>query len=456
MLSLLFYCLDGPTRNPTVIPTGSPEEPGTNNSNNGGDSLEWWVYLIIGCVVVVVILFCCYYFVYPWWKKRKKMDSTNTKLKSEQGLAEHTGDEQGYRSNSTISTVSTPDRNGRNDRNGIDMKILDPSLTQRLKNILDSNEKTWVLAIININGLKQLNDVDHATGDRAIESLEIEIKRFCEENPKRLQPFKDDTKKGVGDRFAILIKCTKGSGSSFAEKMVQELTNRIKNIYAWSISVGLAYIVKIDKEDTHKECYDRALDSSKRAKKQGNGNQYYWDEYDKNLPNNSLAYDQSKSGIIGNKEEYKNELKNLANSDDNDKTCWVLVSIDGDNIGRMKSDSLVRAKMAMRGLDKEITDICIKYKNNYQCHGYLRGGDEYSIFIKSSTKGDKTDANNIVNELMQNVRKNCPITISAGLTFLQNDELYSGWEHRAEKGQQAAKNNGKNCFKWDDEIPGTT
>lgn len=139
--------------------------------------------------------------------------------------------------------------------------------------------------------------------------------------------------------------------------------------------------------------------------------------------------------------EYKSKIKSVANAG---KTDWVLAAMDGDSIGKIKNKSMVGAKYVIYLITNEVYQICDVYGKNI-CAGYLRGGDEFSILINCS---DKKIAENVINQLIENVRNKGECTISAGLTFLKEDETANEWENRAEEALQKAKNNGKDQLAW--------
>ena len=144
------------------------------------------------------------------------------------------------------------------------------------------------------------------------------------------------------------------------------------------------------------------------------------------------------------KELYQEMLYQLANTGD---TNWVLVSMDGDNFGAIKRESEMYADYIVSSFNSQVKNICDKYKSI--CKGYKRGGDEISLFIYCKNKTqENNEARKIMKELFNNIRKNGQFTVSAGLSWLEEDEIGAIWENRAEIALQDAKKNGKNRIHW--------
>ena len=152
-------------------------------------------------------------------------------------------------------------------------------LQSYLEKIVESGDKTWVLVMINMDGLKKLNSQSHSVGDAGIRQLDLTIKQVCNQNTNRLQAFKDSggggTSGGAGDRFGVLMHCK--NGPKFAIKATEKIIKNVKASNTFTISAGISYVVKINKKDGAINIYNRAIESLSIAKKNG-GDQYYWDK----------------------------------------------------------------------------------------------------------------------------------------------------------------------------------
>ena len=268
----------------------------------------------------------------------------------------------------------------------------------------------------------------------------------------------------IGDQFAIIIECKKKV--SFAEKEIKHLISQI-DYQDYSISIGLTSIIKISEDGTFKDIYNRALNNLLIAKNKvkeellnNNNNShkglsnYYWDKYDrkifrlslKNECNYLLKLINDKNKLLHKKNEYLNKLNSIADSFD---VNWVLISIDGDNFGNIKNNSLIGAKYIILSLNNQINNIINEYNNNknIKCFGFQRGGDEFSIFVYCNNQ-DKSIAEEFINKLFNNIRNNGDYTISAGITFLDDDETGKFFENRAEEALKISKQTGKDKWTW--------
>ena len=89
--------------------------------------------------------------------------------------------------------------------------LLCDALFYSLRACLLLQDKKWLLALCDIDNLKNLNDeLGHNDADFVIESIGRLIKRFVDKKPSKTKGFRFDSNndiiRGKGDLFAILIR----------------------------------------------------------------------------------------------------------------------------------------------------------------------------------------------------------------------------------------------------------
>ena len=338
-------------------------------------------------------------------------------------------------------------------------------LDEAVSILLKNGDITWVLCIFNINGLGALNNSDsgnHNKGDSAIKMLQTYIKDKCQQNRQRFLAFKED-RTGSCDQFALLIQCIKSV--DFVQRQVELIFNKIDSA-EYSVSVGITGVFKRTKYTTANEIIKSGIDSLNDAKKQvksqiatkNNGVtdhkgkcNFEWNKWDKkiftlnlNAGTNVLLQKQAKNASVPKKDKYIAKRNEIANTRD---TNWVLAAMDGDKFGKISHESMIGASYVIALLNNEIFKICQKYNDKCQCIGYQRGGDEFSMFIYCPN-GNKNVAAGVVEELFKNIRAIGEFTVSACLTFLDDDETGEEWEIRAEIALKKAKNDGRDRLYW--------
>ena len=359
-----------------------------------------------------------------------------------------------------------------------------------LRHCLYQEDKKWVLAMLNIDGLKKINDTKgYTAGDEAISNIGKDIKQFCNDSPNRLKGYKCE-EGGKGDLFGVLVYCQKDY--SFAQRNLNRLIKEIYKKRNISVSIGTGLIINT-LEDTHKDWRQRAMDNLSFAKTNG-GKQLFGlqDTIDKqklkqakkqsavskdkeknknkttnnnnnksNTNNNSNSSSEDDSNdseeLVGdaswdkvskvklpNKKHFDKKAKEIADSND---TRYVLALLDGDNIGKYKKEhGDVAAANQVRVIGKEISKLSRIFGD--LCFGYKWGGDEYALLILNNNVKEWNLSEYIINTLMDNVRSECKVTISVGYTNLGEDELYREWFERSNNYLKQAKKNGKNQAFW--------
>ena len=350
----------------------------------------------------------------------------------------------------------------------------------------------WVLAMLKIYQFGELNNKhNHEIADKAIEILETAIISFCKYQNNIRIGFKDDIK-GKGSQFAILIKCihvdfnnnnnsdntmsmdaeTMHKTSQFVKETINEFIKQICILSSFGICVGISAPILSEsinynynnsnsnfsdpnindiQKDTMIEWRERALRSLEIAKEMGR-NCYYWDEME--LISNKLEYKYKYKEMLykivntinNSNSNNSNNSNNKKSNNNNINNHWFLAIIDGDNVSKLRRKNEIDAARAMRLVANQVYNICNKY-NNYnnkiECIGFIRGGDEFAIFIKHKKE-------NVVKEILEklriNVQNNCKVTISVGVTKfnIEKSESAIQWEERAEEGLKGAKKSGKN------------
>ena len=126
-------------------------------------------------------------------------------------------------------------------------------LNTKLEILLLQQNILWVLSIINIDDLKQLNDrIGYKHTDDKIQQTAKTIYEFCNQKPSRMISFKhNDNNRGKGNVFAILFNCQKKNKRNnksnsdvyiFAKSKMQLIIDDVNKSCSVSISAGLVPI----------------------------------------------------------------------------------------------------------------------------------------------------------------------------------------------------------------------
>ena len=128
------------------------------------------------------------------------------------------------------------------------------SLNYILHTFLFLDDSQWVLAMIDIDGLKDINDkLGYSGANEKIEQIGTIICKFCNKNKVKLKGYKcNDVVSGKGDLFGVLIKC--------------EI--RMDNSIDFTVSIGCSKLIE-DDLGMPDDWYQRVNDNLKQAKKNG-------------------------------------------------------------------------------------------------------------------------------------------------------------------------------------------
>ena len=341
-----------------------------------------------------------------------------------------------------------------------------------VKTILLQKSGLWVLSMLNIDDLKHWNDnFTHNMGDIKIAQCGSIIKDFCEQMPQRMKAFKHNkNKQGKGDIFAILFDCeSKNKNKNQKRKGIGNREEKKEDIYKFArdkmfvliedifeqtqvkVSVGMIPF-EINKIKTMESWILACLNNIKIAKKNG-GKQFYFSKFDNNsvkklvISKNDSKEDEKmeekEECKLGDQAAFKSKIQEICGEEDTD---WVLALIDCDNVRKFieKYDNSF-TDLQVRIIKEEIIKICNIYDSNV--FGYhLGNGDEFALVINDSF--DEIEENwdfsfDIIQTLMDNIREVSLLTISVGLTRLENEELAKQWQNRCDKYLQNAKDQGR-------------
>ena len=337
-----------------------------------------------------------------------------------------------------------------------------------LSQLLNDNNINWVLCILKLNGLSQLNNTgNHNKGDNALASLRSNVSKLCSQNTNKFRAFIDP--QGGNNKIFVLIHSKRKA--EFGLEQIKLLVADIDNS-EYCISGGITGIFKTDARTNHTMITNRALASlniaTEKVKQSVSDHDacdgelinykgksvIQWNEFDFQMHKTHLQEGKNvflaareNASKIEQQDKYKKKLDEIANKGN---TNWVLAAMDGDNFGAIGETSKLKIEYVINILSGQVQEIANKYSDI--CLGYQRGGDEFSLIIYCGNDSggiNKSVAQDITNELMSNINKIGQFTISGGLTQLHEEETGRQWENRAEKGLQQAKKNGKNQFCWE-------
>ena len=310
----------------------------------------------------------------------------------------------------------------------------------------------WVLAMLNIDNLKKLNEsFGYQKANLKIAMIGKMIADFCDNNPYRLKGFRNNDD-GKGDLFGVLLYCQKDT--SFAQRNMQRLIKKMFDKTNVTVSVGITAMKK-SKNFTFIQWRQNTLNCIKIAKQNG-GNQVYVDTtIDKSKISDNDKHSGGNGGALSSEALFNSKTKEIAN---NQNTNWILAIIDGDNVGAFKNKNGIEATGdVMNDVGFQIIKICNVFENT--CFGYKLGsGDEFGMIIYDKNIDDNDDVSStfssrdIIQMLLENVRYNCKLTVSVGYTRLSTDELKEEWFDRANEYLTVAKRNGKNQAYWGQKL----
>ena len=128
-----------------------------------------------------------------------------------------------------------------------------------------------------------------------------------------------------------------------------------------------------------------------------------------------------------------------------------MVKLFVDDFGVETSED--EASTEVGKIREEISNLCDILDG--KCFGYQFGADEFGMIIYDD-KNDMTriTSKEIVQVLIENVKSNCKLTISIGLThyLADNEESYNDWFNRANRFLKRCKENGEGRVCWGQNI----
>ena len=212
------------------------------------------------------------------------------------------------------------------------------SLNYSLYTFLHLSDTYWVLAMLDIDGLKDINEkLGYQGANDKIDQIGTVIKKFCDNDSRKLKGFKcNDAIVGKGDLFAILMYCHPKLIKS--EKYITKLMKRIKSLTHETVSVGIA---KMLEWETFDEWKLRALNNINKVKDTSSkGNDAFYSDINIKFVNTKagLQNDDEKQGgeqaqgqgkqgedaalrKLGTKKEFDEKMKEIANNK-NEKENW--------------------------------------------------------------------------------------------------------------------------------------
>ena len=340
------------------------------------------------------------------------------------------------------------------------------SLIYSMQTCIFLKDKKWVLATLDIDDLREINDnIGYSGANHKIEEIGKIISKFVSQKPFEMKAFRNVTN-GKGDLFAILLYCSKKI--EFSERYMNVLKTKIFNYSNQTVSIGMA---TVNKYDTFHDWMDRATNCLKKVTSNG-GNGVLFDntpfeteikkkntgdetndkkEDEKTVDEKKTDGDKDGTSVeLADKDAFDKKMSEIA-SKDNDN--WIIALLDCDDMGdygELKGRS--EASKQLLAVENEIMQICdIMGSNN--CLGYKCGvGDEFGLIIFDGNGKNENVilGRDIIQTLIDNVRYNCKVTISVGFSRLlvDNGEMAMQWYDRTNHYLKLAKSNGKNQAYW--------
>ena len=362
----------------------------------------------------------------------------------------------------TTSSNNTASNNTASNNNICHMTglLLTNSLYYWLRKLLLLQDDKWLLAMIDIDNLKVINEeIGYENANFKIRNVGQIIKSFCDEKPNKTQGFRYKIN-GKGDTFAILIKYTKKIEN--AERKLKGLMTRINHITNETVSVGLA---QMDFNETFKEWINRSIKYMRHVKLETGGNGLFSDIND-NLDDletsNTTTHsptptttnknaDKEDYSKLGNKQEFDEKGLEIARKEDEN---WILALTDCDNLGNFNDENGVEmANFEISKIEFEIGKLCKILGEN--CLGFKIGGDEFSLIVydnksNANRSNNLLDASEIIATLIENIQSNCKLTVSIGYTHYnaEDEETFYEWHDRANRFLKIAKDAGKDRAYW--------
>ena len=342
------------------------------------------------------------------------------------------------------------------------------SLNKSLYKYLQLQDNNYVLCMIDVDGLKNINEklgYDGANGK--ISQIGREIYQFCKNNPSRLKGYKcNQVVTGKGDLFGVSIHCKNGELKR-SEKYIQLLMQQIKSLTNETVSVGIA---KMNACETYSEWKLRAFKNIQKVKGKGKGYDDYFSDIDIDLKlekanvtmdkkeenDEKKQEEKEEERRLGTKEEFDLKLQEIANSEDEN---WIIAIMDIDDLGQFlfeNDNDRTKAKPQIDKLETAMIDLFDvldygkdKNSKDKRYFGYnMTDGDEYAMILYDSKNLDEclVDAHDMLEGLRSRIAEKCQFTVSIGYSRIVDNDLGLPGEvfKRVNKHLKQAKKHGKN------------
>ena len=360
-----------------------------------------------------------------------------------------------------------------------------PSLNYSLHTFLHLNDSYWVLAMIAIDGLDEMNEKygKQDAKTRKLHQIGKVVKDFCANDPRKLKGFKCndliDNKTGGGDDgepqkdlFAILMYCHPKLNRS--EKYVSKLLKKIKLLTDETVSVGIA---KMNQWETFEEWKQRGLKNVKNATNiaatietnDTTGDGTFYSDINVKYVNPILIQvddqdektQEDKEQVVnrmGNKEDFEKKMKEIANKEDYE---WIGVIMEIDHFDSFVFNNNNNKQIISKEINKveqemfylfDIYGNSVNDKNeiNIKYFGYkLNGkGSKYGLILFDSKDTSKCfiPAHEILETLKEEINVKCQFTVSIGSSRLIEDDfgMTDDWIERIQNNVTRAQSTGGN------------
>ena len=380
----------------------------------------------------------------------------------------------------------------RNTEDDFDSKLFTVNaINYFLKSCVCVRDDKWVLAIIDINNLKQLNTESHQRHQGlTVKALDGIVYNFCQRQPFKFKGFRcvvnindNATKKNV---FGMLIYCRKNF--DFAEKQTNILIQEIKDKMGDNNNVGISIgISKMSDGESFEEWKDRAIRSMKLTKSHDECKT----DHDASLANddddevgisvdmNSVLTNWQISRYLGDENDFESRIRKIEIDEDGD---WFLAMLARD-CGVNDHDYDHDNEKIIREIRNEILKLIVFFKGDnklivgyeLQLSGDGKGKDngKFALIIYDTTNNKDKNENKetvdkniskqarkkcilsskeIVSVLIENIERNCNVRVSVGFACLNGKEKIGEWKERANLHLNQAKKNGKNSIYFGDDL----
>ena len=213
------------------------------------------------------------------------------------------------------------------------------SLNYSLKTCLILKDNKWVVAVMDIDNLKHINDTTgYGAANIIIENVGTVIREFCQEKPMKTKGFRNSSIPQNDDMFAVLIRYSKKIEN--VETRINTLISRIFHVTNQTVSVGLAKMRTDKTNENETKWMQRAISLMKIVKNEKGGNGLETDIYENaiiineekeesNKKNNNSKHKHRIKHALGSQTELEEKGKEIAMLEDEN---WSMAIIDADNM----------------------------------------------------------------------------------------------------------------------------